>query len=264
MSGSNLSNPAAAQNADSPEAAASLRPPPEGGQETWGGPAFPAEQALHLTVHSMPRADTADDDAARRTARGRVKMLLVLLACAAPVIASYFTFYVVRPEGRSNYATLIAPARDMPAALPLTDLDGRAVGAASLKGQWLLVVVGGGACDATCEQRLYLQRQLREMTGRERDRIDKLWLVTDDAPIAPVLRAALAAAPATQVLRVPAPALSQWLVPAAGESLESHLYVVDPMGQWMMRAPPQPEPAKLKRDLERLLRASSFWDRPGR
>ncbi len=165
----------------------------------------------------MPRADTADDDAARRTARGRVKMLLVLLACAAPVIASYFTFYVVRPEGRSNYATLIAPAREMPAALPLTDLDGRAVSAASLKGQWLLVVVGGGACDATCEQRLYLQRQLREMTGRERDRIDKLWLVTDDAPIAPVLRAALAAAPATQVLRVPAPALAQWLAPAAGE-----------------------------------------------
>ena len=213
--------------------------------------ANPDAEPLHLTVHSMPRADTADDDAARRTARGRVKMLLVLLACAAPVIASYFTFYVVRPEGRSNYATLIAPAREMPAALPLTDLDGRAVSVASLKGQWLLVVVGGGACDATCEQRLYLQRQLREMTGRERDRIDKLWLVTDDAPIAPVLR-------------VPAPALAQWLVPAAGESLESHLYVVDPMGQWMMRAPPQPEPAKLKRDIERLLRASSFWDRPGR
>ena len=79
-----------------------------------------------------------------------------------------------------------------------------------------------------------------------------------------MLRAALAAAPATQVLRVPAPALAQWLAPAAGESLESHLYVVDPMGQWMMRAPPQPDPAKLKRDIERLLRASAFWDRPGR
>jgi len=44
------------------------------------------------------------------------------------------------------------------------------------------------------------------------------------------LRNGTAAAPATQVLRVPAPALAQWLVPAAGESLESHLYVVDPMG----------------------------------
>jgi hypothetical protein len=36
------------------------------------------------------------------------------------------------------------------------------------------------------------------------------------------------------------------------------------MGEWMMRAPPEPDPTRLKRDLERLLRASSFWDTPGR
>lgn len=226
--------------------------------------AAPEPEPLQLTVHAMPRADVAGSEAQRRTARGRLKMLLVLAACAAPVLASYFTFYVLRPEGRSNYATLIEPSRAMPAALPLTDLEGRPVSAASLRGQWLLVVVGRGACDGDCEQRLFMQRQLREMTGRERERIDKLWLVIDDAPIAAPLRAVLAAAPATQVLRVPAPVLQQWLEPAGGESLESHLYVVDPMGQWMMRAPPRAEPAKFKRDIDKLLRASSFWDRPGR
>jgi hypothetical protein len=237
MSGSNSSNPVAAA---------------------------PEHEPLHLTVHGMPHADLASDEALRRTARGRFKMLLVLLACAAPVIASYLTFYVLRPEGRSNYATLIEPSRAMPADLPLTDLDGRPVSATSLRGQWLLVTVGRAACDSDCEQRLFMQRQLREMTGRERDRIDKLWLVTDDAPIAPALREALAAAPATQVLRVPAAALQPWLAPAAGESLESHIYVVDPMGQWMMRAPPQAQPSRFKRDIDKLLRASSFWDRPGR
>jgi len=225
---------------------------------------MPETEPLHLTVHAMPRPDVASDEVQRRTARGRVKMLLVLLACAAPVIASYFSFYVLRPEGRSNYATLIEPSREMPGTLPLTDLDGRPISAASLRGQWLLVVVGRGDCDRGCEQRLFTQRQLREMTGRERERIDKIWLVIDDAPIAPALRAALSAAPATQALRVPAPALQQWLKPAAGESLESHLYVVDPMGQWMMRAPPKALPDKFKRDIDRLLRASAFWDRPGR
>jgi hypothetical protein len=237
MSGSNSSNPTAGEHVAEP---------------------------LHLTVYAMPHADVAGDEALRRTVRGRLKMLLVLLACAAPVAASYFTFYVLRPEGRSNYATLIAPSQAMPADLPLTDLDGRAVAAASLKGQWLLVVVGRGGCDSDCEQRLFAQRQLREMTGRERDRIDKLWLVTDEAPITPALRAALAAAPATQVLRVPGSALQRWLAAAPGESLESHLYVVDPMGQWMMRAPPKVDPAKFKRDIDKLLRASAFWDRAGR
>ena len=238
MSGSNSSNPAA------PAAASRLEP-------------------LHLTVHAMPNADPAHDDAARRTTRGRLKMLLVLLACAAPVLASYFSYYVLRPSARSNYATLIEPSRTLPAGLPLTDLEGRRVDPLSLKGQWQLIVLGRSACDSDCEQRLFMQRQLREMTGRERERVDKLWLITDGGPIAPALLAAVQASPATRVLRVSGPALQQWLAAAPGESLESHLYIVDPMGQWMMRAPPQPDPAKLKRDLERLLRASAFWDRPG-
>ena len=191
-------------------------------------------------------------------------MLLVLLVCAAPVLASYFAFYVLRPDGHSNYAALIEPPRAMPADLPLADLEGRPVNATTLRGHWLLVVVGRGGCDSDCEQRLYMQRQLREMAGRERDRIDKLWLVTDDAAVAPALRAALAAAPGTKVLRVPSQALQRWLAPAGGESLESHLYLVDPMGRWMMRAPPHADPAKFRRDIDRLLRASASWDKPGR
>jgi hypothetical protein len=218
-------------------------------------------EALQLSVHSIAPPDLA---AERRTASGRFKLLLVLLACAAPVIASYFTYYVIRPEGRTNYAALIEPAREMPAALPLSDLDGRAVDARTLRGQWLLVAVGRSDCDAACEKRLYAQRQLREMTGRQRDRLDKVWLVIDTAPIKPELRAALAAAPATQALRVPAVDLATWLAPAPGESLESHLYLIDPMGRWMMRAPAQLDPTKFKRDIDRVLRASSSWDTAGR
>jgi hypothetical protein len=36
------------------------------------------------------------------------------------------------------------------------------------------------------------------------------------------------------------------------------------MGRWMMRFPENAQPAKVKRDLYRLLRASASWDRPGR
>jgi hypothetical protein len=221
-------------------------------------------EAVPLTVHAMPGLDMAQVDAQRRTRLGRWQLILVLLACAAPVVASYFTYYVIRPDGRSNYGTLIEPARAMPTDLQLTELSGAAVDAASLKGQWLLVVVGSAACDAACQTQLYAQRQLREVTGRERDRIDKLWLVTDGAPIDAKLQTALNAAPATRVLRADAQAVSRWLQPVAGESLAAHLYMVDPYGQWMMRAPADLQPQKFKRDLERLLRASAFWDKAGR
>ena len=68
----------------------------------------------------------------------------------------------------------------------------------------------------------------------------------------------------TTVLRVPAAALAAWLEPSAGQALAAQMYLVDPMGQWMLRTPPDPDPPRLRRDVERLLRASAGWDRPGR
>ena len=40
--------------------------------------------------------------------------MLVLLLCAAPVVASYFTYYVVRPDARRVFGTLIDPQRPLP------------------------------------------------------------------------------------------------------------------------------------------------------
>jgi hypothetical protein len=223
-------------------------------------------QPVTLTVHSLQPPDLADPAEAtrRRTRAGRLRMLLVLAMCASPVVASYLAYYVFKPEGRTNYGELIVPPREWPAALPLATLEGEAVAPARLAGQWLLVAVGPAACEAGCEQRLLMQRQLREMLGRERDRLDKVWLVTDAAPLAPQLRQALEAHPATTVLRVPAEALAQWLAPAPGQQLADHLYLVDPMGRWVLRWAPQPEPSRVRRDIDRLLRASSSWDRAGR
>lgn len=225
-------------------------------------PASRAEplEDLSFTVHSMPAPQPA-----RRRLSGRLQMLLVLAVCAAPVIASYFTYYVVRPGGRTNYGQLIDPQRAVPADLPLTTLQGERVDPARLNGQWLLVAVSDSRCDADCEKVLYLQRQLRETLGKERDRLDKVWLVTDEGPLRPELLSAVNphGAEAT-VLRVPADALARWLEPAPGQRLGAHLYVVDPMGHWMLREPVDPQPAKVKRDLEKLLRASSSWDNPGR
>ena len=222
-------------------------------------------ESLSLTVHDMPVPTR--DLAAAQTPRGRLTMLGILLACALPVIASYVTYFWIRPGGRTNYATLIEPQRALPALdrLPAEDLDGQAVPLTRLKGQWLVIVVGPASCagNAACERRLYLQRQLREMVGAERDRVDKLWLVDTPGPVAPALRSVLEASPGMHVLRVDREALAQWLQPEPGHALEEHVYIVDPLGNWMMRSPVSPDPMRLKKDLDRLLRGSEWWDRPG-
>ena len=190
-------------------------------------------------------------------------MMAVLLVCAAPVIASYFTYYVIRPEGRRNYGELLTPQRPLP-AMPTTDLNGKPGKLTALKKQWLLISVASASCDAACQQRLYFQRQLRESLGKEKERVDWLWLVTDAAALDARLKPALTEA---TVLRVPAEALQQWLPPSPGQAVENHLYVVDPLGNLMMRFPANMDAAgaaKAKRDLDRLLRASGSWDKEGR
>lgn len=195
----------------------------------------------------------------------RLGMLwLVVAVCAAPIIASYFMYYVVRPEGRTNYGQLINPSLAMPTMVTVS-LDGKTSDLAQLKDQWLLVSVAGGACGPACERHLYLQRQMREALGRDKERLDWVWLIPDDAPVPAALTPALQGARDTvHVLRVREAALAGWLKPADGGRLADHLYVVDPMGQWMMRFPKDADPKKMQKDLNKLMRASAFWDKPGR
>ena len=194
---------------------------------------------------------------------GRWKMIVVLLMCASPVVASYLAYYVIKPEGRRNFGELIDPQRPLP-AIATKSLSGQIGQLTALKDQWLLLAVSGGACDVRCEKNLYFQRQLRESLGREKERLDWVWLVTDEAPVRAALLPALAAA---TVLRVGPADLGQWLQGAPGKRPQDHLYLVDPMGNLMMRFPAEMDAeaaAKAKRDLDRLLRASSGWDREGR
>ena len=227
-----------------------------------------APEPLQLTVHDIAPPDLSDpaQAAPQRTRNGRLKMLLVLLACAAPVIASYFTYFVIRPEGRTNFGTLMLPTRALP-DLALRTLGGEPVAARSLHGQWLLVAVGPSTCTTACQKQLFMQRQLREMLGREKDRLDKVWLVTDEGAIDPLLLASLQAAPEVIALRAGRDVVHGWLEPAAADASvdpQLHLYIVDPMGELMMRMPAEPDPSRVKRDLGRLLRASSSWDNAGR
>lgn len=221
------------------------------------------DRPLGLTVHAMPLQGPNAGPTGVPLASGRLKMLAILLVCVAPVVASYFTYYVVRPEGRRNFGQLIDPQLPMPSAATVS-LAGVAGNLHELAGQWLLVSVASGACNDACTRHLYLQRQLRESLGKEKDRVDWVWLVDDEAPVAEQLRGGLQQA---HVLRIRHDDVAAWLAPASGHVLADHLYLVDPKGMWMMRFPPGLEPAtaaKVKSDLERLLRASASWDKAGR
>ena len=188
--------------------------------------------------------------------RGRWTLILLVIVCAAPILISYFTYYVIKPTGgTTSYGTLIEPQRAIPASLTVTDDDGHTVPLASLTGRWLMISVDGGACDEACAQKLYFMRQVRATQGTERERIVTVWLRTDDTPVAQLLKTAY---PDTRMLRADPAALAQWLLATDSTSDTDHIFLVDPHGHLMMRFPAHPDPSKIKGDVTKLLKWSSI------
>jgi hypothetical protein len=183
--------------------------------------------------------------------------MAVLAVCAAPLIASYVVYYGGFAEsfGRTNYGTILDPRQHQTPPLNASTLDGKPTSIDALKGKWLMVRTGPAACDDACRKQVFAMRQLRLMQGKEMDRVERVWLVTDQAPLDIAL---LKEYDGMTVLRVDPQALQRWLPVEQGSRMDDHLYMIDPLGNLMMRFPKDPEPQKVKKDIGKLLKASAI------
>jgi hypothetical protein len=203
----------------------------------------------------IPASQTDASAINAQTRRGRIQMLLLLLACAAPVIASYLAYYVFKPEGgKTNFGTLVQPVQDMnPAWFDIP-----------FNGKWtLLVARPAGECtikNESCLEALFLMRQLRIAVGRESSRVQLVWVNTDGKAIDPeVLLAYDQKTAGFQIVDLPVdPKLraefDEWLQrDGAGQKIQ----LIDPSPAKMMIFPVTNSPKEfgsIKKDLEKLLR----------
>jgi SCO1/SenC len=178
----------------------------------------------------------------------RVKLILILSIFALPVVASYLSYYFWQPSGRKNYGELITQVSLKDAQ----DVTGRTIPAQGFKGKWTLVFLGKGGCDKDCETLLYYMRQVRTAQGPERDRINRLWVVTDRTVPAAAL---LEQHPGLKVIQTESP---EFLAQFAGAETGTHIYMVDPLGNLMMRFPSNPDPSLMIKDIKHLLKASQI------
>ena len=168
--------------------------------------------------------------------RPGIKLALVFAVCAAPFVLGWVAYEYGWGTGqRANYGELLKP-------LPVAGV------LAPLRGKWVLVTADVAACPPACERKLYIVRQVRRAQGKEMDRIDRLWLLTDGGTPRAELVAALdgghiASADAELLKALPNVA---------------DIYLVDPLGNLMMRFPAEADPQKMIKDLQRLLKYSGF------
>jgi cytochrome oxidase Cu insertion factor (SCO1/SenC/PrrC family) len=184
--------------------------------------------------------------ASKRSARS--KILLIAAMCLAPVIASYLAYYVWQPQGRVNYGDLLA-VRPMPDA-PLVSIDGKPFRVSDLRGKWVMLSIDSAECAAACQRKLFTMRQLRLMQGADMERIATVFLIADEIPLTTLL---IREYDTTLMIRAQGSSLFGAFPDA--DALREHIYLVDPYGNLMLRFPTDPDPARMKQDLQRLLKA---------
>ncbi len=180
--------------------------------------------------------------------QSRKTLWLVAAVCIAPFVASFTAYYFYQPEGRVNYGELMT-GRQLPAnELKLT--DGKAFSFKQLEGKWVFVTVDDAVCDAYCEKKLWQIRQVRKTQGKYPERIERVWLITGGGQPAERLRSEYA---------------GTWTVNADNAIFEAlpytdarsdHIYLIDPLGNLVLRYPRDADPSLMKKDLDRLLKVS--------
>jgi cytochrome oxidase Cu insertion factor (SCO1/SenC/PrrC family) len=190
-------------------------------------------------------------DESRR--RGRQVLLIIAAMFLLPVLAAFALYYgkLWRPAGSASKGELIQPARPLTVA-GLKTADGSPVNAEVLTGKWSLIYIGDGACDADCRTALVFARQSRLALNNEMTRVQRVFLATGNCCATgyftreqPGLIALDASDPEAQAL------LGQF-----PENHRSSLYIVDPLGNLMMRHDAAHTSKDLLTDLKQLLRLS--------
>lgn len=181
-------------------------------------------------------------------------MLLVAAVCIAPFIGSWALYFFWQPSGRINYGELVEGAV-LPTGALASASGGKVFDFAQLRGRWVFVTVDSGACNDACQKKLWKMRQVRLTQGKYLERIERAFLANDAQPVAATVAKEyegtwFANAQDSAHLKV-LPVAAQ-----AGAQLTDHIYLVDPLGNVVLRFPKDADPSRMKKDLERLLRVS--------
>jgi len=122
-----------------------------------------------------------------------------------------------------------------------------------LQGKWVMLTVDSGQCDEACDSKLFYMRQVRTMQNREMDRIERLWLIDDDINASAEIKEKY---DGTFFVNAKGSELLDQI--QTREIQRKHIYLVDPIGNLMMRFPEELEPRKMSDDIKRLLQVSQL------
>ncbi len=187
--------------------------------------------------------------------RRRSQIWILVAVFFAPLALAFLLYYGGggwRPPGSTNRGELISPARPLP-SVELPTPSGAPLPASTWHGKWTLVYVGDGRCDDRCRAALILMRQTRLALNTDMARVQRVFLATGNCCDLTYLAAEHPGLAVARADNEPGAAL----LAAFPDAAEGSIYIVDPLGNLMMRHAPTAAPSKdLLEDLRKLLKLS--------
>lgn len=180
----------------------------------------------------------------------RIKFIALILLMLSPVVASVILHNVkFRPESTVNYGELLEVKAIRGQAHNIE--NNTIFRERQLHGKWSFVMIDSGDCDEYCQKKLYQMRQVRLAQNTEKDRINRIWIIDNQKIPSQELKKEFEG---TALLTVDdGEFIDQF---PANSSNKDHIYIIDPMGNLMMRYPRDANPSKMVNDIKLLLKLS--------
>lgn len=194
--------------------------------------------------------------------KGQRSLLIMAAIFIGPMLLAYVLVnnmhHFVDFETK-NHGELFNPARPLQ-EINLTKTNGQEFKFSDMRSKWVMVYIGSANCDIKCSENLYKMRQSRLAQGGELKRIKRLYISIDGKP-AESLQTILAGHQGLEVVYGNAAKVQQVLeqfelTQQAVENETVGMFIVDPLGNLVMRYPSGFEAKGLIKDLSLLLKAS--------
>jgi len=184
--------------------------------------------------------------------KGRQQLILLASVFLGPLLIAFVFFYGEigwRPVSSTANGQLINPPRLLPDMALLPNENGESP---RFHGKWSLVIFGDGDCDENCRTRLHETRQVRKVLNRDQDRVQRVLYVTGGSLDTDFIKTEH---PGLVVIEKNAP-VAKALLEAISNRQSGDVFLVDPIGNLMMRFPRDTGMKGIHTDLKQLLKLS--------
>lgn len=186
---------------------------------------------------------------------------VMIILFALPYIAAVY-FYNNSDEldlAQNNYGTIVSPVKAIE-PLDMETLDTTNFSIADLKGKWIFVTIGSSLCEEHCQKNMYKIRQIRKAVAQERSRVERVFLLTDSQDING-FKVKISDYQGMYVIKPSEDKAYDDFIKTfsmPGQQINNGIYIIDPLGNFMMAYPEDADAAKILDDIRRLLKISKI------